>query len=410
MKRYIYGAGKYGKTLLSLFSKMCFDIDGFVQTSAPKTQMVLNKPVIQIDELSAIDDVNFFLAIKDEKIINEVKKSLADRYPKSQIINCVSFIEDNLLYPEKTVSKNWQDGPTFDEGCLEDINYRSISDMDRIIRKNISAIPLDVELIVGIPRSGMLAASIIALLLNKPLVDINSLLSEDNNGMNDMSERIKTYLYNIQAYKKILVIDDSCNSGSSLDKARECLEKFGSDVEILFGCVYATNESQNYVDFYFEIVDLPRVFEWNILNHSILNDACLDLDGVLCVDPTDEENDDGEKYINFILNATPLFIPRTTIGYIVTSRLEKYRKETEAWLGKNGIKYKKLYMLDLKSKEERIKQNAHSKFKAEIYQELKAKLFVESNANQAKEIYEMTNRDVYCIENNVFYHRDWSKK
>jgi hypothetical protein len=37
-----------------------------------------------------------------------------------------------------------------------------------------------------------------------------------------------------------------------------------------------------------------------------------------------------KKYI--ILNAPPLFIPGSKIGTIVTSRLEKYRIQTETWL------------------------------------------------------------------------------
>ena len=48
----------------------------------------------------------------------------------------------------------------------------------------------------------------------------------------------------------------------------------------------------------------------------------MDIDGVLCADPTPEENDDGEKYRHFLLNAPPLFIPKVTIGTLVTSRLE----------------------------------------------------------------------------------------
>jgi uncharacterized HAD superfamily protein len=31
-----------------------------------------------------------------------------------------------------------------------------------------------------------------------------------------------------------------------------------------------------------------------------LKKACFDIDGVLCADPLPEQNDDGEKYINFL--------------------------------------------------------------------------------------------------------------
>lgn len=93
----------------------------------------------------------------------------------------------------------------------------------------------------------------------------------------------------------------------------------------------------------------------------------MDIDGVLCVDPTPEENDDGPRYREFLLNAQPLFIPRTEVGTLVTSRLEKYRPETMAWLKKNHVKYDKLVMLDLPNKEARQRANCHASFKAKEY-------------------------------------------
>ena len=45
--------------------------------------------------------------------------------------------------------------------------------------------------------------------------------------------------------------------------------------------------------------------------------------------PTKEQNDDGPEYVSFLLNAVPLYLPGSKIGTLVTSRLEKYRVETE---------------------------------------------------------------------------------
>jgi uncharacterized HAD superfamily protein len=143
----------------------------------------------------------------------------------------------------------------------------------------------------------------------------------------------------------------------------------------------------------------PRVFEWNLFHHSIISDACLDLDGVLCVDPTEEENDDGEKYRTFLLNAKPLFVPTLEIGHIVSARLEKYRGETEQWLRNNGIRYKKLHLLNLPSKEARIKAQAHHTHKIDIYKKTGAMLFIESDYDQAKTIALGTGKPVICVEN-----------
>ncbi len=153
------------------------------------------------------------------------------------------------------------------------------------------------------------------------------------------------------------------------------------------------------VDFYFEIVPLPRYFQWNILNHSTLEKACFDIDGVLCVDPAPEQNDDGERYTDFVLNAQPLFIPGSKIGTIVTSRLEKYRKETETWLRANNVKYNELVMLNLPDMAARQKANSHAVHKAKTYMSGPYVLFVESDLSQAIEINRIAGKPVLCTEN-----------
>jgi len=55
------------------------------------------------------------------------------------------------------------------------MNYRNISDLNKIILKKLSIIPRDIDLIVGVPRSGMMPANLLALYLNKPYTDLHSL-------------------------------------------------------------------------------------------------------------------------------------------------------------------------------------------------------------------------------------------
>ena len=52
--------------------------------------------------------------------------------------------------------------------------------MSNIIRNNINKVPDDVLLIVGNPRSGMIAGLMIAETLNLPCVDLEKFLSTDN--------------------------------------------------------------------------------------------------------------------------------------------------------------------------------------------------------------------------------------
>lgn len=269
--------------------------------------------------------------------------------------------------------------------------YRSFADMNNIILKRLHILPRDFDLIVGIPRSGMLPANLLALYLNKPYTDLHSFI---NGHIYKAGERGQ--FFDIRQYRKVLVVDDSVASGSALDKCKQSLQHLTDQFDFSFCAIYVVPGKEKLVDYAFESVPLPRYFQWNIMNHTSLEKACFDIDGVLCVDPTPEQNDDGEKYREFLLTAKPLFTPGALIGTLVTSRLEKYRKETETWLAANNIRYKNLVMLDLPDMKARQKLNNHAAFKAEVYCSGPHILFVESEMRQAIEINRIAKKPVLC--------------
>lgn len=274
------------------------------------------------------------------------------------------------------------------------MNYRNIRDLNNIILKKLSIIPRDFDLIVGVPRSGMLPANLLSLYLNRPYTDIHSFL----NG-HIYKAGARSQFFDTTEFKKILVVDDSVASGSAMTECKESLKHLSDKFDISYCAVYVIPGKEKTVDYFFEVVPLPRYFQWNILNHTTLEKACFDIDGVLCADPLPEQNDDGEKYIDFILNAPPLFIPGSKIGTIVTSRLEKYRKETETWLKANNVKYNDLVMLDLPNMAARQKANNHGDHKAKAYMSKPYVLFVESDYTQTLEINRISKKPVLCTEN-----------
>ncbi len=271
------------------------------------------------------------------------------------------------------------------------MNYRTIDDMNQALLRRLHIFPRDIDLIVGIPRSGMFPANLLALYLNCRVTDLGSFVNGHIYQSGDRGKYIGT-----GDFKKILVVDDSIDKGGAMARCRELLKGFNDRYDIKYCAIYTVPDKRNEVDYYVEVVPLPRYFQWNIMNHMILKKACFDIDGVLCVDPTPEENDDGERYREFLLNAKPLFVPKVEIGALVTSRLEKYRAETEQWLARNGVKYGKLVMLDLPDMASRRKANCHGRFKAEEYKKSQYVLFVESNPRQAVEINSLTRKPVLC--------------
>jgi len=272
--------------------------------------------------------------------------------------------------------------------------YRSIADLNQTILKRLNILPRDFDLIVGIPRSGMLPANLLALYLNRPYTDIDSFL---NGHIYKAGERGQ--FFSMKEFKRILVVDDSIASGSALNKSKARLKEKEQDFDISYCVIYLVPGKEKLVDYFFEVVPLPRYFQWNVFNHTSLEKACFDIDGVLCVDPTEEQNDDGEKYVDFILNVPPLYIPGAKIGTIVTSRLEKYRTQTELWLKKNNVRYKELVMLDLPNKKARVRAGNHAQHKAKTYLSAPYVLFIESDLSQALQINQITKKPVLCTAN-----------
>jgi uncharacterized HAD superfamily protein/hypoxanthine phosphoribosyltransferase len=283
---------------------------------------------------------------------------------------------------------------------MTDMNYRSLADLNDAIITNIHRLPRDIDLVVGIPRSGLLAANLLSLISNIPMTDMDSFLQKRVYSSGTSSKRTARLDRGIDEMGRILVLDDSIKSGDSLRRARAQIDAAGIQGNIYYAAVYGLDASHPDADMVFEQVKNPRIFQWNFMHHISLEKACVDIDGVLCVDPTREENDDGEAYRRFLSEAVPLHTTSRKIGWLVTSRLEKYRDLTETWLKNQGIEYNELIMLDLPSKEERQRLSVHGSFKADFYRTANSSLFIESEERQAVVIAQKSGKPVLCIETN----------
>jgi uncharacterized HAD superfamily protein/adenine/guanine phosphoribosyltransferase-like PRPP-binding protein len=275
--------------------------------------------------------------------------------------------------------------------------YMSFGQLATLLRTQMHRVPASVDLIVGIPRSGMIPAYMLGLYLNRQVTDLQTFI--DNGVLKHGQTRVLAVgVQKPHDAQHVLLVDDSIASGGSIVAARDRIEQAGYSGHVTTCAAVTTPSKEHAVDISFASLPLPRLFEWNAFHHACVENACFDLDGVLCVDPTESVNDDGKRYREFVRNAKPLHLPTHRIGHIVSARLEKYRALTEAWLEEHGIRYGQLHLIDLPTKEERTRLRAHAPHKVSIYRKTGAALFFESERSQAHDIANGSGKPVLCID------------
>lgn len=265
--------------------------------------------------------------------------------------------------------------------------------MSRAIYNNAGRIPREIDVVVGIPRSGMLPANVIALALDRPLAALDDFLAGrilqsgrrrplEDTCMDPLTQRI-------------LLVDDAVSTGAALNEARQKVYSAIPRENVTILCVYGATDAPALADIVLETVDRPMMFEWNFMHHPHLKNCCVDIDGVICRDALLEEDDDGPNYARFLAEAHPLIIPSKKIGWLVTSRLSKYRRETEDWLVKHGVDYGELIMLDLPDAATRRRMAGSGIHKGEVYKKLRgSKLFIESSRKDARRIAHVSGKPV----------------
>lgn len=251
--------------------------------------------------------------------------------------------------------------------------------------------------VVGIPKSGMIPAQVIASRFNLPLSDIDTFLLKgfySNHGGRSNQYQRRDYDPN----RPVLVVDDSVHGGATLrvveEEIRNNWSYLGLPYEVV--AVYGTGHCKDYR--YYKDVPVSRIFEWNWTKHPMLEDSFLDMDGVLCEDwkgPSDTSEKTTLLYERWLVDVEPLYLPTRKVRAIASARIEKYRPQTEEWLRKWGVEYDTLHLCPL-TRDELLRDNSHWVHKAQVYGESASYLFIESDPDQAERIAAVTSKTVFC--------------
>lgn len=248
------------------------------------------------------------------------------------------------------------------------------------------------DLIIGIPRDGVIIAYLISIYRNIPFTDLTSFCQ--NGGIYQPGIKHRNAEEFTAEIKTVLMVDDICASGTAMRDARAQLPT--NSYQVSTGALYVTRPEEKVkvglIDYWGCELSGPRHYEWTHCDAVHLPNTFMDIDGILTPDWHGGE-DSGPAYEAW-LSSVPLKVRPKNIGTLITWRREQDRAVTEAWLAKHGITYGQLIMA------EREKWPGPADYKAHHYKISQARLFIESSAKQAERIYRLTHKPVVAFDTN----------
>jgi len=198
---------------------------------------------------------------------NHFLLSLQDKY--DEVINWNRF---GLIDPAKTIAQKASQLYEIEGSKTFITNNHLMIEVENLCKK----LP-KLKGVVGIPRSGLLPASLVSNYLSIPLYSLTNdsivkLYSQSDNG----GGRMHNYVHDESL--PLLVLDDTCFSGHEIRKVKSVL----GENNILYASVFTTNPGKTNLDFYSKTLSYPHVLEWNLFDAEPLKNGVLDMDGVLC--------------------------------------------------------------------------------------------------------------------------------
>lgn len=277
--------------------------------------------------------------------------------------------------------------------------FITTADLMEDVKRLVAMLPDDITSVVGVARSGMNVATLLAMMLHLPL----SALRPEHQDIVPLGHGWRLEEGAPVREGRSLVVDDVVMTGNSFSNISDTVERLLPNA--LTAAIYVNPAAGCKPDMW--VVDLPwpHFLEWNLFNGVMSPVLAVDFDGILCRDCEPEEDDDGVRYAEFLRSATPKFLSRRlTLPLIVTARLERYRELTVAWLQRWNIRCQRLVMGPWGSLRERQIESVID-LKAEEFRRFmrdsargspKPPVFVESDPHQAEQIFHRTGGVVIC--------------
>lgn len=300
------------------------------------------------------------------KDAHELKPSWRLAPPSSPLRTMLKVIRDMIVKSNTTslgrMLMNHLENTQRKTGMLTlmEINLLSLK-LARMIPKG------EFDLVVGVPRTGMPTAIMVALCHGTAYATMNEIC----NGLVNRKRSDKG------EYKKVLVADDSIGTGEHLETAISMIKNQYPEAEIKTAVLFKKRGHHAVQpDFCVAETDAAIGFEMD-MNRQKHERVGIDMDGVIAQD---------DKYLGVRICDPDV---------IATGRMEYIRGKTEEWLSLYKFRYGKLVMR--KNGETPVQ----TKVKAILDNNLT--MFIESEPNEALLIYILSGVKTFCTGDGNYY-------
>ncbi|TWT58888.1 xanthine-guanine phosphoribosyltransferase [Thalassoglobus neptunius] len=330
----------------------------------------------------------------------EEKSSLADEF---YCRRCRTTVKSrNETPPQRRCRPRWA---AF-ESISQPLKFVTVEDLSRNTLKLIEKLPPDVTEIIGVARSGLTPAAMIAQMLHLPL----KVLRQNAKDLSDAGHGWRLMGASEAGSGVRLVVDDTVMTGRSIETTKTIL----GDERTLYSAIYASPGGADHLDFYSELLPHPHLLEWNLFNSTFLPRMVFDIDGILCPDFPEGSWNDPVLYGELLASRPPRYLIRKSPVHFVTWREERWREATLDWFQKWGVQVASLTMRPRSIDESRERVDVGG-WKAGVFQRLIEQivrqtpgvdiepLFVESDPLQASQIHKVSGRVVVCPTNATVY-------
>lgn len=261
-----------------------------------------------------------------------------------------------------------------------------------LARENITSV-------IGVPRSGLFLANLIAVYLHIPLFAF------------DQKRRC---LRTIGAGGRLpnstdlggnpVLVDDTVSSGRTLNYVWEVLRGHYGIRNCLKLVAYSSEWGEGLVDMAGWYYERPHYLEWCFVNTFWARSFAYDFDGVLCEDFV---GGDATQYKRHLEEAKALYVPRLFPIFVVSARLEETRNDCLVWLAKHGVSVKSLILWERDEHSRWQSATAVAEWKSLHLRRLRSESgvrgFIESDPFQAEWISRAASMPVLCPMSKTVY-------